>query len=51
MTKQDRPPYVGPTLFSYGFRPLFLAAGLFAAVVVPLWMAVWSWDVILGGPF
>ena len=51
MTKQNRPPYVGPALFSYGFRPLFLAAGLFAAGVVPLWMAVWSGEVILGGPF
>ena len=51
MTKQNRLPYVGPALFSYGFRPLFLAAGVFAAGVVPLWMAVWSGDVILGGPF
>ncbi len=46
-----RPPYDGPALFSYGFRPLFLAAGLFAAIVVPLWMRVWSGDVVLNGPF
>ena len=51
MTKPNRPPYVGPALFSYGFRPLFLAAGLFAAGIVPLWMAVWSGDVFMGGPF
>ena len=26
-----------PPLFSYGFRPFFLGAGLIALVVVPLW--------------
>ncbi|MDZ4089501.1 MAG: NnrS family protein [Tabrizicola sp.] len=43
--------YTGPALFSYGFRPLFLLAGGFAALVIPLWMAVWSGHVSLGGPF
>jgi uncharacterized protein involved in response to NO len=43
--------YSGPALFSYGFRPLFLLAGSFATLVVPLWMAVWSGHVTLGGPF
>ena len=51
ITKQKRPPHFGPALFSYGFRPLYLAADLFAAGVVPLWMAVWLGEVILGGPF
>lgn len=51
MTKTPRPPYSGPTLFSYGFRPFFLMAGLFALFVVPLWMAVWSGHVTLSGPF
>lgn len=51
MSRSLRPPYTGPVLFSYGFRPLFLAAGLFAALVVPLWMAVWSGEVTLKGPF
>ena len=46
-----QPPYLGPALFSYGFRPLFLVAGAFAALVVPLWMLIWSGDVVLSGPF
>jgi len=51
MAKPTQPPYAGPALFSYGFRPLFLVAGVFAAFVVPLWMGVWSGDVVLDGPF
>jgi uncharacterized protein involved in response to NO len=51
MTDTSRPAYSGPALFSYGFRPFFLMAGLFAALIVPLWMAVWSGHVTLGGPF
>jgi uncharacterized protein involved in response to NO len=51
MQTSIRPPYEGPALFSYGFRPLFLAAGLFAALAVPLWMLVWSGDIALNGPF
>ena len=48
---QARAPYAGPAVLSYGFRPLFLLAGLFATLVVPLWMLVWSGDVTLSGPF
>lgn len=51
MQKPARPHYEGPALFSYGFRPLFLAAGVFAALVVPLWMLVWSGNVTLSGSF
>ena len=51
MQNPDRPAYDDPALFSYGFRPLFLSASLFAIVVVPLWMAVRSGDVRLSGPF
>ena len=51
MDNTKRPPYSGPALFSYGFRPFFLMAGLFAVLVVPLWMAVWSGYVALSGPF
>jgi uncharacterized protein involved in response to NO len=29
-------------LFASGFRPTFLAAGLAAVVLIPLWMAVWA---------
>lgn len=43
--------YIGFALFSYGFRPLFLLAGSFAAVVIPLWMAVRTGHLALGGPF
>lgn len=43
--------YTGPALFSFGFRPMFLVAASFAAVAVPLWMAVWTGQASLGGPF
>ena len=38
-------PYTG-ALFAYGFRPFFLAAGLFATVAMPLWMLSYLgyWD-------
>ncbi|AZL58200.1 short-chain dehydrogenase [Tabrizicola piscis] len=51
MNRPVRPPFAGPALFSYGFRPLFLLAGLWAVVVVPLWMAIRSGAVTLNGPF
>ena len=51
MHSPNRPPFSGPALFSYGFRPLFFAAGLFAVLIVPLWMGVWSGHVALAGPF
>ena len=35
----------GPALFSQGFRPFFLAAGLSAVVYVVLWVAVLSGDI------
>lgn len=43
--------YAGPALFSHGFRPLFLLAGCFAALVIPLWMSVRTGLVSLRGPF
>jgi uncharacterized protein involved in response to NO len=30
--------YEGPAVFSYGFRPFFLGAALFAGVAVPAWI-------------
>ena len=51
MTKPLQPPYRGAALFSYGFRPLFLVAGAYAALAVPLWMLIWSGKVVLNGPF
>src|SRR5581483_23882 len=35
---QRRRDYAGPALFSYGFRPFFLAAGLWAAIGILLWI-------------
>jgi uncharacterized protein involved in response to NO len=34
------PPYDGPAFFSYGFRPFFLGAALFAGVAVPVWIVI-----------
>jgi uncharacterized protein involved in response to NO len=34
------PIYQGPAFFSYGFRPFFLGAALFAGVAVPVWILV-----------
>ena len=51
MPNTSRAAYSGPAIFSYGFRPFFLIAGLFAVLIVPLWMAVWSGQVTLGGQF
>ena len=33
-----RRDYAGPALFAYGFRPFFLAAGLWAAFGILLWL-------------
>jgi uncharacterized protein involved in response to NO len=35
---QRRHDYAGPALFAYGFRPFFLAAGLWAAVGILFWL-------------
>lgn len=32
-------PYAGPALFRQGFRPFFLAAGLWSAIALALWLA------------
>jgi uncharacterized protein involved in response to NO len=34
----ERPGYQGQAFFSYGFRPFFLGAALFAGVAVPTWI-------------
>ncbi len=47
----SRASHEGPALFSYGFRPFFLAATLFGLGVVPVWLMVWRGDLALGGPF
>ncbi len=40
-------PWSGPALLSAGFRPFFLIAGLWAAVAVPLWLAVLTGGLVL----
>jgi uncharacterized protein involved in response to NO len=44
-------PGSGPALFSAGFRPFFLLAGLWAAIAVPLWLAVLAGRVVLPTAF
>jgi uncharacterized protein involved in response to NO len=39
-TAASRRAYDGPALFSFGFRPFFLAGAVWSALVVPLW--IWS---------
>mgnify|MGYP001262096591 FL=1 len=36
----EGPSYRGPAFFSYGFRPFFLGAALFAGVAIPIWILV-----------
>src|SRR6185295_3252937 len=36
------PPYDGPPFFSFGFRPFFLGAALFAGVAVPAWILIFA---------
>jgi uncharacterized protein involved in response to NO len=36
---EKRRTYAGPAIFSFGFRPFFFGAALFAGLAVPLWMA------------
>jgi uncharacterized protein involved in response to NO len=39
---ERRRAYTGPALFSFGFRPFFLFAALFAGLAVPAWMAAFA---------
>lgn len=43
--------YTGPALFSYGFRPFFAGASVFALLVVPLWLLIWQGRLDYQGPF
>lgn len=38
-TTERRRRYTGPILFSHGFRPFFLMAGIWAALAMTLWVA------------
>lgn len=43
-----RRAFTGPALFSFGFRPFFLFATLFAGLAVPAWLAAFALGVPLG---
>ena len=47
----QRRNYTGPEFLKEGFRPLFTAAGIWAALAVPVWVAVWSGLISYNGIF
>jgi uncharacterized protein involved in response to NO len=48
---QRRREYTGPALFSYGFRPFFLSAGLWAVISLPLWLHQFFGEIALPTQF
>lgn len=46
-----RRDYAGPVFLKEGFRPLFMAAGAWAALAAPLWVAVWTGVISYDGAF
>lgn len=40
-------PYLGPVALSAGFRPFFLASSIWAAIGIPLWLAVYGGETAL----
>ncbi len=49
--ERRRPRYAGPALLSEGFRPMFLLAGLWGTLSVPLWLGVRAGAVTYSGLF
>ena len=43
--------YRGPAIFSYGFRPFFLAAVLLGLCVIPVWLLIWRGVLMVDSPF
>jgi uncharacterized protein involved in response to NO len=43
--------YVGPALFSYGFRPFFLGGALWAALAVLMWLPLYVGEIALPSAF
>ena len=39
-TAQKMRDFTGPVIFERGFRPFFLGAGIFAGIVMPLWLLI-----------
>jgi uncharacterized protein involved in response to NO len=48
---RSRRLYVGPALFSYGFRPFFLAGALWAVVAVMVWLPQYFGELTLANAF
>ncbi len=44
-----RRDYAGPVFFSAGFRPFFLAAAVWAALSIALWIAIFAGAIVLPG--
>jgi len=51
VSHKSRKAYYGPTLLSYGFRPFFLLALVFATTIIPLWIPIYSGVIDLNGSF
>ena len=55
LTNQERldrrRDYAGPEFLREGFRPLFMAAGIWAAISAPVWVAVWTGGISYAGLF
>ena len=48
---QRRREYAGPAVFSYGFRPFFFVAGLWAALTILLWLPQYFGQITLPTSF
>jgi len=51
MASTKRTEFSGPALFSFGFRPFFLLAGVFAILIIPLWMLIFGGRLTFNAPF
>jgi uncharacterized protein involved in response to NO len=49
--KRSRSTHVGLAVFSYGFRPLFLLAGVFAALSIGLWLPEFEGEISIPTTF
>ncbi len=50
-TAAQRRQYVGPALFSYGFRPFFLGGAIWAALAVLVWIPAYFGEITLPTAF
>ena len=50
-TRSERRQFSGPALLSFGFRPFFLLAGLFAVLAIGVWLPAYEGEVRLRTAF